>query len=184
MSAEPTFDPIDHRTEGPSGAMLSPLRLPTNIVEGLLSAALEFGQQDLETGGFLLADDQDVVRALALTGERGIERHWGLFVVSGAVVEQVCQWAADHDLRVASLVHTHKRSAHMSKTDRNNGFRVEGFRSVIIPSFANPPTTLASWGWYVFENGNWRLDRPGELIGEPATDENGQVVVIDEQGVR
>ena len=180
MSIEPAADQIDW----PLAKVPAPLRLPANIVDALLSATVAFGQHDLETGGFLLADEQDVVQALALTGQLGVERNWGLFMVSGAVVEHVCEWAAQQNLRVASLVHTHKGHARMSRTDQHNGFRVDSFRSVIIPSFANPPSALSEWGWYVFDHGDWHVDQPGELIGERDTHAPGRVIVVDEHGVR
>lgn len=164
--------------------MSPPLRLSTNIVDALLSATVTFGQHDLETGGFLLADDHDIVHALALVGDSGVERSWGLFTVSGAVVERVCEWAAEQNLRVTALVHTHRRGAGMSRTDRNNGFRVDTFRSIIIPAFASPPTALADWGWYVFAHGDWHPDRPGELVDASRTASPGRVIVVDEDGVR
>lgn len=184
VSAEPSTGPAAEGANWPVAAMSRPLRLPANIVDALLSATVAFGQRDLETGGFLLADDHDVVQALALAGESGVDRHWGLFTVSGAVLERVCEWAAEQNLRVTALVHTHQGRASMSRTDRNNGFRVDSFRSVIIPSFARPPTALAEWGWYVFEHGDWHLDRPGEVIGESVTSGSGRIIVVDEGGVR
>ena len=72
----------------------------------------------------------------------------------------------------------------MSRTDRNNGFRVDAFRSIIIPSFANPPTALTDWGWYVFENGDWRVDRLGELVEKSDTGAPDRIIVVDEDGVR
>lgn len=184
MSTERITETAAGTPSQPVREMSPPLRLPTSIIEALLSATVTFGRHDLETGGFLLADDHDVVQALALAGESGVERSWGLFMVSGAVVERVCEWAAEQNLRVTALVHTHQRGAHMSMTDRNNGFRVDGFRSVIIPSFANPPRALADWGWNVFEHGDWHPDRPGELNDEFATSTPARVIIADESGVR
>jgi hypothetical protein len=184
VSTDPSTGPAAGKIASTVGEVSPPLRLPANILDALLAATVAFGRHDQETGGFLLADDQDVVRALALTGESGIERHRGLFMVSGVVVERVCEWAAGENLRVAALVHTHKGHAGMSRTDRNNGFRVDGFRSVIIPSFANPPTAPIQWGWYAFEHGDWHLDHPGELIDESDTAGSACVIVVDEDGVR
>lgn len=184
MSSKPSTRPAAENTSWRRTEVCPPLRLPANIVDVLLSATFAYGRHDLETGGFLLADSDDVVLALALTGESGVARNRGLFMVSGAVVETVCEWASEERLRVAALVHTHKGRAVMSRTDRNNGFRVDSFRSVIIPSFANPPTALTEWGWYLFKHGSWHPDRPGELIGESETPGSGRVIVVDEHGVR
>jgi hypothetical protein len=162
-----------------------PLRLPANIADALLAQTVAFGRRDLETGGFLLigADDDDpggTVQALALAGDHGVERGWGRFTVSGAVLENMCEWAADNELRAAALVHTHKRTAGMSWIDRESGFRVDGFRSVIVPWFTNPPPTPNAWGWYVFRDNDWQRDQPGQIV----PGDHGRVVVIDERGVR
>lgn len=184
MTALPGTGPESGEIDSLFEQMPPPLRMPANVVDALLSATSDFGQHDMETGGFLLADDLDVVQAVTLAGESGVERHRGLFRVSGPVVEHVCEWAAEQTLRVAALVHSHRGRASMSRTDRNNGFRVDSFRSVIIPSFVNPPKALTEWGWYVFEQGEWHLDHPGELTDVTHSAGPGRVMVVDEDGVR
>jgi hypothetical protein len=157
-----------------------PLQVPSNIVDALLAETVLFGRRNLETGGFFVADTDGIVRALALAGKHGVTRGLGRFAVSGAVLENICEWAADRGLFVAALVHTHKRNAKMSIIDRESGFRVEGFCSVIVPSFADPPSRLQEWGWCEFAGERWVPYTPGVAVAN----ERGDIVTVDESGVR
>jgi hypothetical protein len=158
-----------------------PVVLPAESVSAIIAEVRRHGRLDLETGGFLLGPEAEPsrVEVIALAGDQGIERAWGLFRVSGRAVEQIFAWAEEHELRIPAQFHSHGRGARLSSLDRREGFNVRGFISCVVPSYRKPPPDPLAWGWWWFNGTSW-VDAPAPAFraGRAA------VVTFDEAGVR
>jgi hypothetical protein len=147
----------------------------------MLEEVRRWGAEDKETGGFLLArrDDEMVVDTVALAGQRGISRGWGLFQISAQAVDELFEWSEANGLWIPGQFHSHKERAFLSRTDIEHGFSVEGFISSVIPHFAKPPAAPEKWGWWMYRVNRW-------IPVEPPTIRQGETrkIVFDEDGIR
>lgn len=147
----------------------------------VLGETRTYGQQGLETGGFLLASvGSESLTGVALAGDAGITRYRQLFQVSEGALDRLFTFADDRGLWVPVQFHTHAAMPFMSWTDQRYGLRVEGFVSTIIPHFAAPPDDIGFWGWWQFQQGDWRRCTPAKIL--PV--ELDFVIVFDEDGIR
>lgn len=147
--------------------------------EAICAEIAAWGARDSETGGFLLAaNDEKTLATLALSGARGVRRARDQFRVSPTALGKLFNYAAGNDLRVAAAFHSHKRSAFLSKTDLDYGLNVKGLISVVIPHFQRPSSAPSDWRW-------WRFAEDWEEI-ESATVVPGaaRILRFDEEGVR
>jgi hypothetical protein len=158
-----------------------PVVLPAESVPAITAEVRRYGRLDLETGGFLLGPEAEPTRieVIALAGDRGIERAWGLFRVSGRAVERIFAWAEERALRIPAQFHSHDRGARLSPLDRREGFNVRGFISCVVPSYRTPPTDPGAWGWWWFDGTAW-VHAPGPVLRADEV----TVVTFDEAGVR
>jgi hypothetical protein len=139
-----------------------------------------FGRRDVETGGFLLAPQgQGTVVVVAFAGQAGITRHRLLFQVSPLALDRLFGFADQRACWVPAQFHSHATEAFLSPTDQQNGLRVSGFTSVVIPRFADPPPDVAAWGWWQFSGPDWTRCWPPGVEGHEV-----EVVIFDEEGVR
>lgn len=138
------------------------------------------GVADCEAGGFFLGlRETPIASVLALAEGRGVERHRGVFRLSGMAIEALFEWADAEGLRVWAQVHSHPRGSFLSPTDARDGFRVTGFLSAVVPNFANPPTQPSSWRFWRFTGGAWKQEEPAAVVVGA-----GKIVEFDEEGVR
>lgn len=145
---------------------MSAFTIPSALSERIADVARDSGTQLVEAGGFVLGPmGTERGTVLALTGEEGIDRSWGLFRVSGLAVATVFEWAADHELRILSQWHSHRFEAFLSKTDLDHGFNVPGFRSAIVPYYEQPSSDPRDWGWWMYQHGSWVETAAPELDG-------------------
>jgi proteasome lid subunit RPN8/RPN11 len=138
------------------------------------------GATGVETGGFLLVHRPDpaVTGVLALAGATGIVRQPDQFIISGAAVDLLSEWAENYDLRVVAQFHSHRGPAFLSSIDRRGGMRVAGFISAVIPNFRRPPASPDAWAWFTFIAGGWQLRPPLRSVrGEV------QIISFDEEGI-
>ena len=114
------------------------LLLTRNPVDALVAEIGAWGDRHAETGGFLLAaeDNADRATVLALGGQSGIVRRRNLFTISGGAIERLFSWAGDTELRIRAQVHSHAHGAFLSRTDLQHGFDVDGFITAVVPHFA------------------------------------------------
>jgi proteasome lid subunit RPN8/RPN11 len=159
----------------------NPLSLPDDVLNHLTADIAIYGTQKLETGAFLLAPAgaPNWLAVLALAGTQGITRRPDHFSVTGEALEQLFEWAEDHHLRVRAQVHSHSGPAFLSRTDRTHGLNVPGFTTTVVPSYTDPPRTVAGWGWWRHEDGDWRTVPPAVVGAHPAS-----IVRFDMGGVR
>jgi hypothetical protein len=158
----------------------NPLSFPDAALGRLTADIATYGAQKLETGAFLLApaEQPDRLTVLALTDTRGIIRQRNHFRVAAEALERLFDWAEEHRLRVRTQVHSHAGSAVLSQTDRTHGLNVPGFTTTIVPCFADPPRTPAAWGWWRYEDGDWRAVAPAAVNAHPVS-----IVRFDTGGV-
>ncbi|MDP9226030.1 MAG: hypothetical protein M3P18_19765 [Actinomycetota bacterium] len=156
------------------------ITVPESAIDLIADEILVFGQQNVETGGFVLAAREDsVVSKVALAGEAGIVRHRNLFQISERALDRLFTFADDHGMWIPAQFHSHRLAAFLSPTDKQHGLKVEGFTSVVVPTYAAPPRDITCWGWWRFEAGEWRDAELCRLV-------EGAVSVIrfDEDGAR
>ncbi len=162
---------------------LSALTLPQAAVRAITTEVAAYGQHDLEHGGFLLlANTAHVVSLVAVAGANGITRHRNLFQISAEALDRLFTFADDRELWIAAQFHSHGEdhgaAAFLSPTDADHGLRAEGFTSVVIPGYRNPPADTRRWGWWRFTAGRWKRVN-GIGVGEGAV----ELVRFDEAGV-
>ena len=137
------------------------LSLPQDAIEPLIEHVSSFGRGEVETGALLMCDPgSSDVRTIALAGDRGVTRRYGLFVLSMQVIDSAFSYAEDHGLQVRAQVHSHAGDAFLSRTDKHGNLNMEGFIAAVIPNFRNPPHDPTSWGWWTFGAKTWRPSEP------------------------
>jgi hypothetical protein len=158
----------------------NPLSFPDGALDHLTADIATYGAQELETGAFLLAPagSPDRLTVLALAGTQAINRRPDHFSVAGEALERLFDWAQNHQLRVRAQVHSHGGPAVLSRTDRTHGLNIPGFTTTIVPFFADPPRTPLAWGWWRYEDGDWRTVPPAAVKAHPAS-----IVRFDAGGV-
>jgi hypothetical protein len=159
--------------------MKSNLIFPKACLSVIHEEVKRYGECDLETGGFFLTESEsDEIDVLALAGEIGITRTWGLFQVSGKAIERLFDWADGETLRISAQLHSHCLSAFLSETDTDYGFNVDGFQTSVIPSYCNPPFLPQQWRWWQFTKHRWIE------IGSPELgSQNCRIIKFDERGI-
>lgn len=156
------------------------LVLPADMARSIAETAAVAGRDLVETGGFILRGyDAAEPSVLALTGQKGIERRMGLFLVSGLALSSLFEWADEHELTLAAQWHSHRFEAFLSKTDLEHGFDVPQFRTAVVPWYEQASPDPADWGWWQFDGKAWVAQAaPSTASGEFI------VVTFDEDGVR
>jgi hypothetical protein len=139
-----------------------------------------YGEQLLETGGFLLSPTgQETISCVAVGGEAGIIRRPRLFQISEGALDRLFTFADEKGFWIPVQFHSHRFGAFLSETDAEHGLSVDGFISVILPTFADPPRDVRSWGWWQFRTGAWHSCAPASVRGA----DFDSVIVFDENGV-
>jgi hypothetical protein len=136
---------------------MSGLSVAEEVVGVLLAEVEAYGAVPQETGAFLLSreDAPDELSLVAVPGSQGVRRHRDLFEISGETMAELFERAADEALTIRAQLHSHRRSAFLSRTDLEHGFSVEGFVTCVVPRYADPPREPALWSWWRFERGLW-----------------------------
>lgn len=158
----------------------SGLSLPEAGVTSIADEVRVYGRRRLETGGFLLLPrGSSAVSVVALCGSAGIERSEHLFQISARALDCLFTFADDRDVWVPVQFHSHAAAAFLSVTDKMHGLCVEGFISVVVPRFHEPPRDIADWGWWRYVGDQW-------IPIEPAGQGHHEVEVVyfDEDGIR
>lgn len=159
----------------------NPLQVVPDALDTITAHVRQYGQQALETGGFLLtAPGERRVRMLAVAGSVGIVRGEGLFIVTAPALDQLFTHAEQNGLQVRAMIHSHPAEAFLSETDRRYSLRVRGFINAVVPDYATPTNDPAAWGWWRHET-DWIPCPPIQLIpdGQPPI----QAVTFDVEGL-
>jgi hypothetical protein len=157
----------------------STLIIPSAAATAMAAETAALGRLRVETGGFLLTPaDDPTVTVVAFTGTTGITRHRNMLQISTRALACLFDYADDNDLRAPAQFHSHETTAFLSRTDATHGLRVDGFTSIVIPTFAHPPADPTTWGWWIFRDSAWRTTTP-------ALASSGEIHLIrfDEDGI-
>jgi hypothetical protein len=155
------------------------LTIPRTASTAIATETRTFGLHSQETGGFLMTPTgATTVTVVAVAGTTGIIRHRNLLQISTRALARLFDYADNQDLRIPAQFHSHETLAFLSRTDTEHGLRVEGFTSVVIPTFANPPDDPTDWGWWTFHHPTWSPTSPG-LHGTGDI----QLIRFDEDGI-
>ncbi len=142
------------------------------IAEGIFRWTLDgvqpIGQSGREAGAFWLGRREATahVYSVVLPHGVGVEEHHGRWAVSPEVFGAITRWAKPRKLCLLAVAHTHVRGVPpvLSWTGRNLGVRAPGMLAAVIGNGGDDSDHL-KWGWYVFENDDYRL-LSGRDIGE------------------
>ncbi|MFJ1973707.1 hypothetical protein ACIO93_34175 [Streptomyces sp. NPDC087903] len=157
------------------------LRVSPQALTTFVDDVRRYGQLARETGAFFLtAPEHRDVTVVALAGESGIERAYGRFVIGLPAIDKVFSYAEKRGLQVRAMLHSHPRSAFLSRTDLQYSLRVRGFVNAVVPNFAAPPSSPADWGWWQYY-GEWAVCSPA--IADPDCP-SACAVTFDAEGVR
>jgi hypothetical protein len=158
------------------------LTLPHDAIEPLIEHVSSYGRIEVETGALLMCDPRSsAVRAIALAGDLGVIRRYGLFVLSMRVIDSAFSYAEDRGLQVRAQIHSHAGAAFLSPTDKSGNLNMEGFIAAVIPSFRKPPHDPTSWGWWTFSAGAWRTSGPART---DRTLSSATILTVDADGAR
>ena len=154
--------------------------VPADAVVGVIKEVRAFGRHRLETGGFLLAPrGTSTISTVALAGDVGIVRRHNLFQVSALALDRLFTFADDHGLSAPAQFHSHGVGAFLSESNEKHGLCVEGFISVVVPQFFDPPGEMGEWGWWRYDGGRWITITAWRRRNGAA-----DVVRFDEDGIR
>ena len=154
--------------------------LSDRLASAIAGTVREAGRSVGETGGFLLAPEGSAaVSVSALAGHHGITRRRDLFMVSGAALAMLFEWADERSLSIVAQWHSHRRGAFLSRTDLAYGLNVPGFHSTVVPFYKDPPADFSDWGWWTYEGGEWDASSPARR----GAAEDFLQVTFDENGV-
>jgi hypothetical protein len=155
------------------------LTMPDACASAIAAEVRRFGQETLETGGFLLAPvGTTKVSLVAFAGDSGILRRWGLFQIHEIAVGRLFDFAENQGLWIPAQFHSHMFDDELSRTDREYGTSVQGFVSAVVPEYLEPPTDPARWGWWAFDSHRWLR------VAAPSVTESGtEVVMFDRDGI-
>jgi hypothetical protein len=163
------------------------------IAEGIFRRTLEvvgpIGQSGREAGAFWLGTREATAHVYSVVLPHGVEveerrRRWA---VSHEVFGAITRWAKPRDLCLLAVAHSHVRGVPpiLSWTDRNLGVRVPGMLAAVIDKGGDEADHL-KWGWYVFENADYRALAQDEICERIIIDQKGEFEAwsADASGVR
>ncbi len=137
------------------------------VIEATLAAVQPSGRRGLESGVFWLGprEDVSVVTAVVMPTGPGVEERRGYWRVTPEVFGAIASWATPRGLSLLGVCHTHGVGipARLSRQDRTHSIKAPGVLAVVIGSGGDEPDH-AKWGWYVWEEGDYRALSEGERV--------------------
>jgi proteasome lid subunit RPN8/RPN11 len=141
----------------------------SDCLRATLKGVQECGQGVREAGAFWLGVREEVSRivAVVLPRGKGIQAGPGSWKVGPEVFAVVTRWAKPFGLSLLAVAHTHLHGipARLSRADREYSVQVPGVLAVVIGD-GGSEEDHTKWGWYVYDNEEYRNIRPEELSRE------------------
>jgi hypothetical protein len=146
-------------------------RIPTVACKQTREAVLPAGHRGTESGAFWLgtrAATSTVTTVVKPVGAGIVEDPWQ-WAVSPEHYAAISSYAKPRGLSLLAVVHTHlsTQPPRMSRTDRTQGVKVQDALAVIVGSAGEQRDPLR-WGWFVYDEGDYR-DILGPELAERIT---------------
>jgi len=133
------------------------------VADGIFRRTLDgvrpIGRSGREAGAFWLGRREPTahIYSVVLPHGIGVEEHRGRWSVSPEVFGVVTRWAKPRNLCLLGVAHTHMHGVPpaLSWSDRNLGVRFPDMLAAVIGNGGDDSDHL-DWGWYVFEDGDYR----------------------------
>jgi len=134
-------------------------RLPEVACELTLNAVMPAGRRGCESGVLWLGqrDALSVITAVVHPIGEGVEETSCFWSISPEAYAAVSAWARPRRLTLLAVAHIHLGAgrARMSETDRKQGLKVTDALSIIVPR-GGLESDPSAWGWFVFDEGDYR----------------------------
>jgi proteasome lid subunit RPN8/RPN11 len=163
--------------------------VPEAALDETLEAVVPASFLGNESGSFLLGRRERTARmtVVVLPRGRGVEETPWYWRVGAEVYGQISSWAKPRGLSLLAILHTHLHGvpARLSRADRTRSVRAPGVLAVVIGG-GGEERNLGAWGWYVYENSDYRRLDPAELAARIDIDQLAEVEIrgADADGVR
>lgn len=152
--------------------------LPSSALAATFAAVRPGARRGVESGVFWMGVRSEVatVDAVVMPRGPGVEERPDRWRVSAEVYGVVSRWAVPRRLSLLAWVHTHGRGvpAQLSLPDRTRSIQVPGVLAVVIGA-GGADEDPALWGWYVHEDGDYRMLEDGERETRVGIARNGSV---------
>ena len=140
--------------------------MPDAAIVSTLAGVRHAGLSGKESGALWLGSRQEVaeVTTVALPVGDGHDEARSQWSVSAQAYGTLSRWAKPQGLSLLGVLHLHLPgiAPRMSQTDRNHGVRAPAVLSIIIGN-GGADEEPERWGWFVFEEHDFRQFSPGEL---------------------
>lgn len=153
--------------------------IPGAAMSATLAGVRPSGHCGNESGAFWLGTRTAISRVTTVVLPRGpgVEETPGQWRVASEVFGAISRWAKPRGLTLLGIAHTHVHGVppRLSWADRHRSVRVPGILAVVIGR-GGEDANHRDWGWYVFENDDYRelacpeLDRRVEIAADDALD--------------
>lgn len=139
--------------------------LPSSALDATFAAVRPRARRGVESGVFWMGVRSDVatVEVVVMPRGPGVEERPDRWRVSAEVYGVVSRWAVPRRLSLLAWVHTHGRGvpARLSVPDRTRSIQAPEVLAVVI-GLGGADEDPARWGWYVHEDGDYRMLEDGE----------------------
>jgi hypothetical protein len=136
------------------------------VKKATLDGVRRAGPRAAESGAFWLGPRREVaaVTAVVLPRGVGVEEGMGHWRVEPEVFGAISRWGKPRGLSLLGIAHTHLRGVapRLSWSDRHRSVCVPGMLSIVIGN-AGEDEDHHDWGWYVYEQDDYRQILPTEL---------------------
>lgn len=133
--------------------------VPAAVKKATLTGVRPSGYRGKESGAFWLGLREAIapVTAVVLPQGKGVDESPAQWRVSPEVFGAITRWATPRGLALLGIAHTHIRGvpARLSWADRHSSVRVPGILAIVIGNGGGDADHY-DWGWYVYEEDDYR----------------------------
>ena len=163
--------------------------VPHQVCAATVAGVRPSAERGCESGALWLGSRSSCtkVEAVVLPAGIGVEEHSYRWRISPEVFGEISRWAKPLGLVLIAVAHTHMPGVpvDLSWTDREGGVKVPGMLAIVVGNGALY-TRYSDWGWFVYEDNEYRRIHELELSRRVRVTNNlkAKVYVADSFGVR